>query len=82
MKFPIVNRLCLKDLAVSSLYPYGYILENETLQNNYNNCFFPGVAHRAFENDIDALLNLREFFNYLPLSNRDPAPVCECHDPR
>uniref|UniRef100_A0A663M0C9 Propionyl-CoA carboxylase beta chain, mitochondrial n=1 Tax=Athene cunicularia TaxID=194338 RepID=A0A663M0C9_ATHCN len=40
-----------------------------------------GVAHRAFENDIDALLNLREFFNYLPLSNRDPAPVCECHDP-
>uniref|UniRef100_A0A8C6ZWQ2 Propionyl-CoA carboxylase beta chain, mitochondrial n=1 Tax=Nothoprocta perdicaria TaxID=30464 RepID=A0A8C6ZWQ2_NOTPE len=39
-----------------------------------------GVAHRAFENDIDALLNLREFFNYLPLSNRDPAPVCECHD--
>lgn len=46
-------------------------------------CYFPaGVAHRAFENDIDALLNLREFFNYLPLSNRDPAPVRECHDPR
>uniref|UniRef100_A0A8C0H386 Propionyl-CoA carboxylase beta chain, mitochondrial n=1 Tax=Chelonoidis abingdonii TaxID=106734 RepID=A0A8C0H386_CHEAB len=40
-----------------------------------------GVAHRAFENDIDALLNLREFFNYLPLSNRDPAPVRKCHDP-
>ncbi|KAJ8357108.1 hypothetical protein SKAU_G00199020 [Synaphobranchus kaupii] len=40
-----------------------------------------GVAHRAFENDIDALLNLREFFNYLPLSNKDPAPVTECHDP-
>ncbi|XP_077205326.1 propionyl-CoA carboxylase beta chain, mitochondrial [Paroedura picta] len=39
-----------------------------------------GVAHCAFENDIDALLNLREFFNYLPLSNKDPAPVCECHD--
>ncbi|PIO31103.1 Propionyl-CoA carboxylase beta chain, mitochondrial [Aquarana catesbeiana] len=40
-----------------------------------------GVAHRAFENDIDALLNLREFFNYLPLSNKDAAPVRECHDP-
>uniref|UniRef100_A0A8D2KVL3 Propionyl-CoA carboxylase beta chain, mitochondrial n=1 Tax=Varanus komodoensis TaxID=61221 RepID=A0A8D2KVL3_VARKO len=40
-----------------------------------------GVAHHAFENDIDALLNLREFFNYLPLSNKDPAPVRECHDP-
>ncbi|XP_029807656.1 propionyl-CoA carboxylase beta chain, mitochondrial-like [Suricata suricatta] len=40
-----------------------------------------GVAHRAFENDVDALYNLREFFNYLPLSNQDPAPVRECHDP-
>uniref|UniRef100_A0A672Q116 Propionyl-CoA carboxylase beta chain, mitochondrial n=1 Tax=Sinocyclocheilus grahami TaxID=75366 RepID=A0A672Q116_SINGR len=41
-----------------------------------------GVAHRAFENDVDALLNLRDFFNFLPLSNKDPAPVTECHDPR
>uniref|UniRef100_A0A8C2UN46 Propionyl-CoA carboxylase beta chain, mitochondrial n=1 Tax=Chinchilla lanigera TaxID=34839 RepID=A0A8C2UN46_CHILA len=40
-----------------------------------------GVAHRAFENDVDALCNLREFFNYLPLSCQDPAPVLECHDP-
>nr|XP_035976417.1 propionyl-CoA carboxylase beta chain, mitochondrial isoform X3 [Halichoerus grypus] len=40
-----------------------------------------GVAHRAFENDVDALCNLREFFNYLPLSNQDPAPICKCHDP-
>ncbi|XP_059124440.1 propionyl-CoA carboxylase beta chain, mitochondrial isoform X1 [Peromyscus eremicus] len=40
-----------------------------------------GVAHRAFDNDVDALCNLREFFNYLPLSNQDPAPVRECHDP-
>ncbi|KAM8758223.1 propionyl-CoA carboxylase beta chain, mitochondrial [Rhynchonycteris naso] len=40
-----------------------------------------GVAHRAFENDVDALCNLREFFNYLPLSSQDPAPTRECHDP-
>uniref|UniRef100_A0A8C5ZWX9 Propionyl-CoA carboxylase beta chain, mitochondrial n=1 Tax=Marmota marmota marmota TaxID=9994 RepID=A0A8C5ZWX9_MARMA len=40
-----------------------------------------GVAHRAFENDIDALCNLREFFNYLPLSSQDQAPIRECHDP-
>uniref|UniRef100_A0A667ZES6 Propionyl-CoA carboxylase beta chain, mitochondrial n=1 Tax=Myripristis murdjan TaxID=586833 RepID=A0A667ZES6_9TELE len=40
-----------------------------------------GVAHRAFENDIDALLNLRDFFNFLPLSNKDASPVIECHDP-
>ncbi|XP_062873134.1 propionyl-CoA carboxylase beta chain, mitochondrial [Trichomycterus rosablanca] len=40
-----------------------------------------GVAHRAFENDIDALLNLRGFFNFLPLSNQDQSPISECHDP-
>uniref|UniRef100_A0A2K6PB18 Propionyl-CoA carboxylase beta chain, mitochondrial n=1 Tax=Rhinopithecus roxellana TaxID=61622 RepID=A0A2K6PB18_RHIRO len=40
-----------------------------------------GVAHRAFENDVDALCNLRDFFNYLPLSSQDSAPVRECHDP-
>ncbi|KAK2826498.1 hypothetical protein Q5P01_020712 [Channa striata] len=39
-----------------------------------------GVAHYAFENDVEALLNLREFFNFLPLSNKDPAPIRECHD--
>lgn len=40
------------------------------------------MAHRAFDNDVDALCNLREFFNFLPLSNQDPAPIRECHDPR
>ncbi|XP_031200381.1 propionyl-CoA carboxylase beta chain, mitochondrial [Mastomys coucha] len=40
-----------------------------------------GVAHRAFDNDVDALCNLREFFNFLPLSSQDPAPIRECHDP-
>ena len=42
---------------------------------------FPGVAHKAFENDVDALLNLREFFNYLPLNNTEPSPVRACDDP-
>jgi len=40
-----------------------------------------GVAHRAFENDVDALLNLRTFFTYLPLSNQDQSPIRECDDP-
>lgn len=40
-----------------------------------------GVAHRAFENDVDTLLNLRKFMGYLPLSNQDPAPVRESDDP-
>lgn len=40
-----------------------------------------GVAHKAFDNDVDALLQVREFFDFLPLSNKDPAPVRECDDP-
>ena len=33
-----------------------------------------GVADVAFENDIDALLATREFFDFLPLSNRHELP--------
>src|SRR6186713_429985 len=33
-----------------------------------------GVADVAFENDIDALLATREFFDFLPLSNRHNLP--------
>jgi len=34
-----------------------------------------GVSHRSFTNDVVALRQLREFFDYLPLSNTDrPAP--------
>ena len=33
-----------------------------------------GVADLAFDNDVDALLMLRRFFNYLPLNNRVKAP--------
>ncbi len=40
-----------------------------------------GVADLAFENDVEALLMLRRFFNYLPLNNRDKAPVREAGDP-
>ena len=34
-----------------------------------------GVADLAFDNDVDALAMLRRFFNYLPLNNREKAPV-------
>jgi len=34
-----------------------------------------GVADLSFENDVDALLMLRRFFNYLPLNNREKPPV-------
>ena len=33
-----------------------------------------GVADLAFENDVEALLMLRRFFNYLPLNNRSGVP--------
>lgn len=34
-----------------------------------------GVADAAFENDIEALLQLRRFFDFLPLNNREKPPV-------
>ena len=40
-----------------------------------------GVAHLAFEDDVDALLQLRDFFNYLPLSNQDESPIRRNDDP-
>src|SRR5881628_1814539 len=40
-----------------------------------------GVADVAFENDIDALLATREFFDFLPLSNRHEQPTRPYEDP-
>ncbi|MFM8665105.1 MAG: acyl-CoA carboxylase subunit beta, partial [Betaproteobacteria bacterium] len=40
-----------------------------------------GVADLAFENDVEALLMLRRFFNYLPLNNREKPPVRPSGDP-
>jgi propionyl-CoA carboxylase beta chain len=39
-----------------------------------------GVADLAFETDVDALLMLRRFFNYLPLNNRDAPPYRKTND--
>ena len=40
-----------------------------------------GVADRAFENDVEALLELRRFIDFLPPSNRAPAPRRVTMDP-
>ncbi len=40
-----------------------------------------GVADLAFENDVEALLQLRRFVDFLPSSNREKAPVRPCSDP-
>uniref|UniRef100_A0A7E4VLX1 Propionyl-CoA carboxylase beta chain, mitochondrial n=1 Tax=Panagrellus redivivus TaxID=6233 RepID=A0A7E4VLX1_PANRE len=39
-----------------------------------------GVAHGAFENDVEALQNIRELFTYLPLANTDPSPIRAADD--
>jgi propionyl-CoA carboxylase beta chain len=41
-----------------------------------------GVAHRAFENDVEALRALRDLFDYLPMSHLDTPPVVERADSR
>jgi propionyl-CoA carboxylase beta chain len=40
-----------------------------------------GVADLAFENDIEALLATRDFFDFLPLSNRHAQPERPTSDP-
>jgi propionyl-CoA carboxylase beta subunit len=40
-----------------------------------------GVCDRTFVNDVEALLELRRFFDFLPLSNREPPPTRPTSDP-
>ena len=40
-----------------------------------------GVADLAFENDIEALVQVRRFFDFIPLSNRERPPVQPTNDP-
>ncbi|XP_022654747.1 propionyl-CoA carboxylase beta chain, mitochondrial-like isoform X1 [Varroa jacobsoni] len=40
-----------------------------------------GVAHGAFENDVDALTQLRRLYDFLPLNNKEGPPRRICHDP-
>ncbi len=40
-----------------------------------------GVADLAFENDVEALLQLRRFIDLIPSSNREKPPVMQTEDP-
>ncbi len=40
-----------------------------------------GVADLAYDNDIEALLQVRRLFNFLPLNNREKAPNWPTDDP-
>lgn len=41
-----------------------------------------GVAHGAYDNDVEMLRAMREFYDYLPLNNKDGVPCRVCTDPR
>lgn len=41
-----------------------------------------GVAHGSFENDVEAIRGLRDFYTYIPLNNKDEPPVVHTDDPR
>ena len=40
-----------------------------------------GVADLAYDNDIEALLQVRRMVNFLPLSNKESVPARPTHDP-
>jgi len=40
-----------------------------------------GMADFAFENDVEALLQIRNFFSFLPSSNRESSPLRSTDDP-
>eukprot|EP01029_Cantina_marsupialis_P009899 TRINITY_DN227_c0_g1_i1.p1 TRINITY_DN227_c0_g1~~TRINITY_DN227_c0_g1_i1.p1 ORF type:complete len:543 (+),score=125.06 TRINITY_DN227_c0_g1_i1:32-1630(+) len=40
-----------------------------------------GVIHNAFDWDVEMIKQTREFFDYLPLNNKQEVPQVECTDP-
>ena len=40
-----------------------------------------GVCDIAFENELHALRKVREFYDFLPLNNKEKPPVRPCYDP-
>ena len=59
----------------------GEHISQEELGGAYVHTAKSGVADFAFDNDIVALLELRRFVNFLPLSNKHVLPVRLCKDP-
>ena len=59
----------------------GETITQEKLGGSSVHTKISGVADLAFSNDIEALLELRRFINFLPLSNRHQAPHRATKDP-
>ena len=58
------------------------VVTQEELGGADTHCKTSGVAHKSFENDVEALKGTRELFNYLPLNCNEEPPVVECDDSR
>ena len=56
------------------------IVSHEELGGAMTHSSRSGVADRAFENDVEALLYIRRLFNFLPASNRVAPPTRPTHD--
>ena len=59
----------------------GETVTQEELGGAKTHTTISGVAHKSFENDVDALLQLRTFMGYLPANNNDASPIRPCDDP-
>jgi len=53
----------------------------EVLGGAYTHTTKTGVADKAFNNDVEALMQIRRLFDFLPLSNKTPAPERVTQDP-
>jgi len=54
----------------------------EELGGSKTHTSISGVAHGAFDNDVAAMQQIRELYEFLPLSNTSPIPVRQTSDPR
>lgn len=54
----------------------------EELGGSKTHTSLSGVAHGAFENDIQAMKQIRELYDFLPLNNKDGAPIRSTMDTR
>jgi propionyl-CoA carboxylase beta chain len=54
----------------------------EELGGATTHCATSGVAHLAYDNDVEALRKMRDLFDFLPLNNKDTPPVRSSTDTR
>ena len=56
-------------------------ITQENLGGSFVHTNKSGVADAVFDNDIEALLAVRKFFNFLPSSNKSKIPLMQTTDP-